>query len=479
MCNITSASFRVPTRWLDGDLMHHPARPLRLDNVAEALKCRGIRNASAPHRVQPVSRKAAKLDEAPLTKRRIAARVLCRPMYAGASGSGQQEVVGERRQVIKAAIRGLVEAALPDLSPAQVDAVVAEVNMRMTMGSKQCCITAVLCLSMLLQSFLGQPTAAVPAAVSFDEVPSGQGGLAPGTSATGVGCDGQLSSQSGSKEQQAPSPPPPLPSPPLSFPMPLLPPPPHLLPSHPPPPPLPHPYPGQEEHGGKDCVTAMLNPLAPPCALVVRPPPPHLLVILTLTLTLGDCHPHPHPHPWWHHLPDPPLPRRCNQEEQPRGAARSGSQEQQLGAAARSGSQEAWARQVVGQGQEAHAPHSQEAQPGGRGSSQQGGSKESAMAHGDNRLQAVAMRDVAGRFANTFGLCIHLCPAPNSATPHPVHSFKGVIPDAACYTSFINPSCAAWQAVEPGGTLGRPYAACADGWCRCLALGDAQLLRRK
>ncbi|KAJ9523548.1 hypothetical protein QJQ45_007175 [Haematococcus lacustris] len=43
-----------------------------------------------------------------------------------ASGSGQQEVVGERRQVIKAAFRGLVEAALPDLSPAQVDAVVAE-----------------------------------------------------------------------------------------------------------------------------------------------------------------------------------------------------------------------------------------------------------------------------------------------------------------------------------------------------------------
>ncbi|KAJ9515874.1 hypothetical protein QJQ45_016943, partial [Haematococcus lacustris] len=43
-------------------------------------------------------------------------------------------------------------------------------------------------------------------------------------------CDGQLSSQSGSKEQQAPSPPPPLHSTPLSFPMPLLPPPPHLLP---------------------------------------------------------------------------------------------------------------------------------------------------------------------------------------------------------------------------------------------------------
>ncbi|KAJ9524793.1 hypothetical protein QJQ45_024424 [Haematococcus lacustris] len=82
----------------------------------------------------------------------------------GASGSGQQEVVGERRQVIKAAIRGLVEAALPDLSPAQVDAVVAEMNKRMTMGSKQCCLTAVLCLSMLLQSFLGQPTAGFPAA---------------------------------------------------------------------------------------------------------------------------------------------------------------------------------------------------------------------------------------------------------------------------------------------------------------------------
>ncbi|KAJ9517385.1 hypothetical protein QJQ45_016754 [Haematococcus lacustris] len=123
------------------------------------------------------------------------------------------------------------------------------------------------------------------------------------------------------------------------------------------------------------------------------PPPPHLLpltsfphtplLLLSLTLTQAWSA-HPHPHPWWHHLPDPPLPRRRNQEEQPRGAARSGSQEQQLGAAARSGSQEAWARQVVGQGQEAHALHSQEAQPGGRSSSQQGGSKESAMAHGDN-----------------------------------------------------------------------------------------------
>ncbi|KAJ9531223.1 hypothetical protein QJQ45_006678 [Haematococcus lacustris] len=81
-----------------------------------------------------------------------------------ASGSGQQEVVGERRQVIKAAIRGLVEAARPDLSPTQVDAVVAEMNKRMTMGSKQCCLTAVMSLTMLLQSFLGQPTEGFPAA---------------------------------------------------------------------------------------------------------------------------------------------------------------------------------------------------------------------------------------------------------------------------------------------------------------------------
>ncbi|KAJ9515693.1 hypothetical protein QJQ45_002678 [Haematococcus lacustris] len=84
--------------------------------------------------------------------------------FGGASGSGQQELVGERCQVIKAAIRSLVEAARPDLSPAQVDALVAEMNKRMTMGSKQCCLTAVLCLSMLLQSFLGQPTAGFPAA---------------------------------------------------------------------------------------------------------------------------------------------------------------------------------------------------------------------------------------------------------------------------------------------------------------------------
>ncbi|KAJ9526300.1 hypothetical protein QJQ45_009788 [Haematococcus lacustris] len=49
------------------------------------------------------------------------------PSAAGASGSGQQDqgqgqaaIIGQRRRVIKAGLRGLVEAALPDLSPAQV-----------------------------------------------------------------------------------------------------------------------------------------------------------------------------------------------------------------------------------------------------------------------------------------------------------------------------------------------------------------------
>ncbi|KAJ9534405.1 hypothetical protein QJQ45_016102 [Haematococcus lacustris] len=64
------------------------------------------------------------------------------PSVAGASGSGQQVqgqgqaakvVIAERRQVIKAGLRGLVKAALPDFSPAQVDAIVAEINKRMTM----------------------------------------------------------------------------------------------------------------------------------------------------------------------------------------------------------------------------------------------------------------------------------------------------------------------------------------------------------
>ncbi|KAJ9532149.1 hypothetical protein QJQ45_003949 [Haematococcus lacustris] len=79
-------------------------------------------------------------------------------------GQGEQEVIAERRQVIKAAFRALVEAAQPDLSPAQVDAVVAQVNQRMTMGSMQCCLASVMSLTMLLQSFLGQPTPGFPAA---------------------------------------------------------------------------------------------------------------------------------------------------------------------------------------------------------------------------------------------------------------------------------------------------------------------------
>ncbi|KAJ9507424.1 hypothetical protein QJQ45_006390 [Haematococcus lacustris] len=92
---------------------------------------------------------------------------------AGASGSGQQVkgqgqavkvVIAERRQVIKVALRGLVEAAQPDLGPAEVDAVVAEVNKRMTMGSKQCVLAAVMSLTVLLLSFLGQPTPGFPAA---------------------------------------------------------------------------------------------------------------------------------------------------------------------------------------------------------------------------------------------------------------------------------------------------------------------------
>ncbi|KAJ9521699.1 hypothetical protein QJQ45_015379 [Haematococcus lacustris] len=94
-------------------------------------------------------------------------------LFSGASGSGQQVqgqgqgqaakvVIAERRQVIKAGLRGLVKAALPDLSPAQVDAIVAEINKRMTMGSKQCVLAAVLCLSVLLSSFLGQPSPAQP-----------------------------------------------------------------------------------------------------------------------------------------------------------------------------------------------------------------------------------------------------------------------------------------------------------------------------
>ncbi|KAJ9531234.1 hypothetical protein QJQ45_006666 [Haematococcus lacustris] len=83
--------------------------------------------------------------------------------HARALTEREQHMV-ERRQVIKAGLRGLVKAALPDLSPAQVDAIVAEINKRMTMGSKQCCLTAVLCLSFLGQPSPAQPTRDFPAA---------------------------------------------------------------------------------------------------------------------------------------------------------------------------------------------------------------------------------------------------------------------------------------------------------------------------
>ncbi|KAJ9509097.1 hypothetical protein QJQ45_001571 [Haematococcus lacustris] len=74
-------------------------------------------------------------------------------------GQGEQDVIAERRQVIEAAFRGLVEATRLDLSKDEVDAVVAEVNKRMTMGSMQCCLAAV---GGPCYSFLGQPTPGFP-----------------------------------------------------------------------------------------------------------------------------------------------------------------------------------------------------------------------------------------------------------------------------------------------------------------------------
>ncbi|KAJ9505896.1 hypothetical protein QJQ45_002825 [Haematococcus lacustris] len=61
-----------------------------------------------------------------------------------AAAQEQQGPAGAMSEMSTMSEMGLVEAALPDLSPAQVDAVVAEINKRMTMGSKQCCLTAVL-----------------------------------------------------------------------------------------------------------------------------------------------------------------------------------------------------------------------------------------------------------------------------------------------------------------------------------------------
>ncbi|KAJ9533772.1 hypothetical protein QJQ45_026852 [Haematococcus lacustris] len=124
-----------------------------------------------------IARQATELNERlgpPHDATQCAPRGIATPCNAGPSGSGQQEdegqgqgeqeVIAERRQVIKAAFRALVEAARPDLNPAQVDAVVAQVNQRMTMGSMQCCLASVMDLTMLLQSFLGQPSPGFPAA---------------------------------------------------------------------------------------------------------------------------------------------------------------------------------------------------------------------------------------------------------------------------------------------------------------------------
>ncbi|GFH33521.1 hypothetical protein HaLaN_32905, partial [Haematococcus lacustris] len=105
---------------MDGDLMRPPSRTPRLDGVAKSLRCHRQANASARH--PRASGSGQHEDEG--------------------QGQGEQEVIAERRQVIKAAFRALVEAARPDLSPAQVDAVVAQVNQRMTTGSMQCCLAA-------------------------------------------------------------------------------------------------------------------------------------------------------------------------------------------------------------------------------------------------------------------------------------------------------------------------------------------------
>ncbi|GFH07221.1 hypothetical protein HaLaN_01993 [Haematococcus lacustris] len=92
--DLTSAPLRLPALRLDGDLMHIPTRPLRLDNVTNPQICPHRGNASAPsppHRVQPQDQE---------------------------HGQAVKEVIAERRQVIKATFRGLVEAARPDLGPA-------------------------------------------------------------------------------------------------------------------------------------------------------------------------------------------------------------------------------------------------------------------------------------------------------------------------------------------------------------------------
>ncbi|GFH30337.1 hypothetical protein HaLaN_29171 [Haematococcus lacustris] len=73
--DLISAPLRLPALRLDGDLMHTPTRPLRLDNVTESLRCPRRGNASAPsspHRVQPV-------PVAVGSKIRSRGRLKCRP----------------------------------------------------------------------------------------------------------------------------------------------------------------------------------------------------------------------------------------------------------------------------------------------------------------------------------------------------------------------------------------------------------------
>ncbi|GFH33478.1 hypothetical protein HaLaN_32857 [Haematococcus lacustris] len=92
-----------------GTPMHTPARPLRLNSVAESLRCRRIRDASAPFPCTVYSRHAS----------------ASKPVMTRGARSTRQQVT-----------KALVKAILPDLNPAQVAFVVAVLNKRMTIGSK-------------------------------------------------------------------------------------------------------------------------------------------------------------------------------------------------------------------------------------------------------------------------------------------------------------------------------------------------------
>ncbi|KAJ9525394.1 hypothetical protein QJQ45_003213 [Haematococcus lacustris] len=165
-CHEVPPSCAPPVPCLGAPTSPSPGPPM---GQSCAVKCKDL-EALAPVGKEYQQRYKLVDDRLPMGRQRLH-RAAEYPR--GASGSGQQDqgqgqavkvVIAERRQVIKAALRGLVEAAQPDLSPAEVDAVVAEVNKRMTMGSKQCVLAAVMSLSVLLQSFLGQPTPGFPAA---------------------------------------------------------------------------------------------------------------------------------------------------------------------------------------------------------------------------------------------------------------------------------------------------------------------------